>query len=299
MLPYGKSTDAPSTRRHQVDERPANSLRCKQFIGKHSSTNRHIPLPPFPSSFVRSFHIASLTVNMSLTALPSELLFQVAELICRTAPKNVLDFALTSRRLRAVAGPLTEECRKLTQDYKEKDVNNFGAAEVLFEICKRPWVALHLKKLRLAAARSWRTLERPKNKKQLAVVQAFNLRRSDISDDDLEHLVLQSGLVPTQDAVVWKNAINVGDEDYLFALLLASLPNLEHLVIRLDSNKMEQVKEMVRAIKRKWPERKTLPNIKSVKVLEREGASSCDLEIFPLFAAIPGVEIIQGGVCIY
>lgn len=236
---------------------------------------------------------------MSLTTLPCELLFQIAEHISRTAPKSIENFGLTTRRLRGVAIPLIKEHHKLTQDYKNQVVSNFGAAEILFEICKRPWVAFYLRRLELAANRNWRTLERPKNKKQLAAVDAFRLRRSDVTDDELEDLVLRNGLVRAQDALVWKDAINVGDEDYLFALLLASSPNLEHFVIRLDSNKMEQVKEMVRAIKREWPKRQALPKLKSVKVLEREGASSCDLETFPLFAAIPGVEVIQGSVRIY
>ena len=236
---------------------------------------------------------------MSLTVLPSELLFQIAEVISRTAPKSIEDFGLTSRRLRHVALPLVEEHRKLIRDYKDVKVNNSGAAEILFQICKRPWMAFYVRKVELAANRNWRTLERPKHGRQRLAVEAFNLSKSDITDDELEDLVLQNRLVPPHDILVWKNAIKVGDEDYLFALLLASLPNLEHFVIRLDSNKMEQVKEMIRAMKREWPDRQALPKLKSVKVLEREGAGSCDLEIFPLFAAVPGVQSIHGGVCIH
>lgn len=252
-----------------------------------------MPPPRFSSPLP---HRHTDPVNMSLTALPSELLYQIAEAISRTAPKSIEDFGLTSRRLRSVAIPLIKEHRRLTRHYKKNIFNNFGAAEVLFEICKRPWVALYLRKLELAANRHWRNLERPKNKKQLAIVEDFRSKRSDITDDDLEDLVLRNGLVPTQDASIWKNAINVGDEDYLFALLLASLPNLEHLIIQLDSNKLEQVKEMIRTIKKEWPRRQALPKLKTVKVSEREGASSCDLETFPLLAAIPGVDVIQGSV---
>ena len=233
---------------------------------------------------------------MSLIGLPGELLFQVAEIISRTAPNDIEEFGSACRRTRGVASPLIREHRKLLKEYTKLSVDNAGAAHVLFEICKRPWVALYPRTLQVSANRNWRTLERPRNKKQLAVVEDFSARRSTITDDELEDTILRTGLIPKQETFVWVNAVKSGDEDFLFALLLACLSNLQRFVIRLDTNKMEQVKETVRAIKRRWSVKPTLPHLRTVHVLEREGASTCDLEMFPLFAAIPGVQKMHGSV---
>ena len=233
---------------------------------------------------------------MSLTALPGELLLQVAETISRTAPNDIEDFGSACRRLRGVAAPLIKEHRKLLKEYTKLSLNNAGAAKVLFEICKRPWVALYPDALEVSANRNWRSLERPKTKRQVAVVEDVTAKRSIITDDELEDTISRTGLIPKEETFVWVNAVNNGDEDFLFALLLACLPNLQRFVIRLDSNKMEQVKDMVRAIKRRWPQRQALPQLRTVHVLEREGASTCDLEMFPLFAAIPGVQKMHGSV---
>ncbi|KAL9124172.1 MAG: hypothetical protein Q9217_006474 [Psora testacea] len=231
---------------------------------------------------------------MSLTALPGELLFQIAETISRTTPNDIECIGRTSYRLRGVAAPLIKEHRKLLKQYTKLHVDNAGAANTLFEICKRPWVAFYPHILEVSANRNRRTLERPRNAKERAVTEDVAVKRSMITDDDLEALMLGTGLIPAPETYLWMNGIIGGDEDYLFALLLACLPSLQRFVIRLDLNKMEQIKEMVRAIKKNWPRRQTLPNLRTVHVLEREGSSTSDLEMFPLFAAIPGVQNMRG-----
>ncbi|KAL9103144.1 MAG: hypothetical protein Q9163_001788 [Psora crenata] len=231
---------------------------------------------------------------MSLTVLPSEILFQIAETISRSTPSDIECLGRTSRRLRGVAAPLIIEHRKLLSEYSKLRVNNAGAANTLFEISKRPWVAFYPQNLEVSANSKWRTLERPRNVRERAVIEDIATKRRMVTDNDLEELLLRTGLIPAQEIHVWMAAIGRGDEDYLFALLLACLPNLQRFVIRLDLNKMEQVKEMVRAIKRCWPQRQTLPNLRIVNVVEREGSSTSDLEMFPLFAAIPGIQKIHG-----
>ena len=237
-----------------------------------------------------------LTDDMSLLTLPTELLFQIAETISRITPNDIESIGRTSSQLRDVSAPLVKEHRKLLKEFTKLDVDIAGAAKALFEICKRPWVALYPRHLEVSANRSWRTLERPRNARQTALLGDVAMKRSLITDEDLGHLILKTGLISPQDACVWTSAISSGDEDYLFALLLACLSNVQRVVIRPDSNKMEQVKEMVRAIKVHWPQRQTLPELRIVHVVEREGSRSCDLEMFPLFAAIPGVEKMHGSV---
>ena len=243
-----------------------------------------------------SFLWAARTANMSLTALPSELIFEIADLISRTAPKDIEDFGRSCRRVRGAAIPLIKEHRKLLRQYTKLHVNNAEAAKFLYEISKRPWVAFYPHSLEVSANRNWRTLEKPRMRKQINIVEEVTRKRATITDEDLEDAILRTGFISAQDTHVWVRAVDKGEEDYLFALLLASLPNLNRFTIRLYTNKMEQVKEMVRAIKREWPRRQALPNLRAVDVIGGEEASECDLEAFPLLAAIPGVQNLRGSV---
>ena len=234
---------------------------------------------------------------MSFTTLPDELLFQIAQIVFRTAPNDIEDLGRVFWRSRNVSWPLIREHRKSLKAYTKLQLNSAGAAEVFFDICRRPWVALYPSSLEVSANRNLRTLNRPKTIKQVAIVEAFKVKRSSVSNEDLEDTILRTGLVPALDTPIWINAINNGDEDYLFAILLACLPNLERFVIHLDLEKLEQVKEIIRRIKEQWSRRAALPSLKTVQVREKDGARSCDLEMFPLFAAIPGVQSIHGSVC--
>ena len=233
---------------------------------------------------------------MCLAALPSELLSQIVKIISRITPKDIESIGRTSRRLREIAAPYIKEHRALLKAYTKLSLNNTGAAKTLFEICKRPWVALYPQSLEVSADRNWTTLERPRNVRQRAVVEDVTMKRSMITDDELGFLVQGTELVPHQDMYEWIKAINRADEDYVFAILLACLPNLQRFIIRLDLNKMERMKQVLRSIQALWSQRQALPNLRTVHVLEKEGSSTCDLEMFPLFAAIPGVQKIHGSV---
>lgn len=233
---------------------------------------------------------------MSLTALPSELIFEIADLISRTAPRDIEDFGRSCRRVRGATIPLIKEHRRLLRQYTQLSVNNAEAAKFLYEVAKRPWVAFYPHTVEVSANRNWRTFEKTGLRKQINIVEDVKRKRATVDDEDLETVILRTGFISTQDVHVWMRAIDNGDEDYLFALLLASLPNLNRFTIRLDTNKMEQVKDMLRAIQMDWSRRPALPNLRTVDVIGREGASECDLEAFPLFAAIPGVQDLRGSV---
>ena len=233
---------------------------------------------------------------MPSTALPSELLLQIAEIVSRLTPNDIETLGRTSHRLREIAAPLITEHRKLVKEYTKLRLDNAGAAKTLFEICNRPWVALYPQHLEVSANKNRRSFERSRNSTQRAVAGDMVTKGSMVTDDVLEDLLLGTGLIPAQETYDWMVAIRRCDEDYLFALLLACLPNLQRFVIRLDLNKMEQVKEMVRAIKANWPRRQTLPKLRTIHVLDRGGSSTSNLELFPLFAAIPGIEKMHGSV---
>ena len=233
---------------------------------------------------------------MSLTTLPDELLFQIAEIVSQTAPNDIEDFGRGCRRLRNIAWPLIQEHRKSLHAYTNIHANSAVAADLIFELCRRPWVGVYPKSLEVSANRNLKTLERPKTVKQVAIVDAFKAKRNTVRDEELEETIVRTGLIPHIDVPAWMDGIKRGDEDYLFAILLACLPNLERFVIRLDLEKMEQVKEMVRTIKKEWSQKATLPNLRTVQVRERDGARQGDLEMFPLLAAIPGVTNVHGSV---
>ncbi|KAG8527602.1 uncharacterized protein KY384_007755 [Bacidia gigantensis] len=231
---------------------------------------------------------------MSLAALPSELLFQILEIISQSAPDDIEDIGRACRRVRLVATPLIKEHRKHLREFTKLHVNNAGAGKVFFEICRRPWVALYPRSLEVVTSKHLRTLDRAKTKKHVNLIQEFKAARDTVTTEQLESTIQSTGLIPSQEMHVWVRAIDYGDEDYLFALLLATLPSLERFTIEMDGEKMEQVKDMVRAIRREWPSRQTLPNLRTVRVEERAQPNNSDLEMFPLFAAIPGIEKMHG-----
>ena len=144
------------------------------------------------------------------------------------------------------------------------------------------------------ANRHRRTLENPKTAKQRATFQEILLQREGVKDTDIRELIQDTGLIERDEVNIWIQQLDKGDEDYLFALLIALLPNLQNLRINLDREKLEQVKEMLRRIRRQTSSSRALRKIKVVHILEKDGSGSCDLELFPLAAALPGVERMHG-----
>ena len=236
---------------------------------------------------------------MAFISLPSELLSQIAQIVSQAAPNDIEDLGRACRRLRNISWPLIIEHRKSLVEYTRVDANNAVAANLLFEICRRPWVAIYPKSLDLTANKHLRTLQRPKTVKQVALVDAFKAKSNTVSDEDLEETLFRTGLIPKAHAAWWVESIRHGDEDYLFAALLACLPNVERLNIGLDLEKLEQTKEMLRNIKKEWNQNLALTKLTTVQVRERDGARHCDLELFPLLAAIPGVQKLHASVSLH
>lgn len=201
-----------------------------------------------------------------------------------------------SHRIRNIAAPFVQEHRQLKAEYTRISLNHAAAAELLYEMCAQPWIALYPKSLEIKSNRNWRTLENPRNRDR-AQVEQITMKRSLVEEEDIRDLLRRTGLIPTHEMGRWLDEITRGEEDHLFALMLACLPNVERLVIRLDHMRMEQVKEMVRQIMRQpsLPFRqKALSKLTDARVLEREGSTSCDLELFPLLASLPGIKMLHG-----
>ena len=231
---------------------------------------------------------------MSFEALPNELICQISQ---RVQPADIENYGCTSHRIRNIAAPLVLEHRQLRKDYTKVSLNHVSAAKLFYEMCTRPWVALYPRHLEIKSNKDWRSFENSRSRVQGAQVEEIKLKRSRIDEEDIWNLLQKKGLIPEDEMDIWVQEVDRGDEDYLFAVLLACLPNLERLVVRLDHIRLEQVKEMVRAIKRQasTPTRpKALSKLFDARVTEREGATSCDLELFPLLASLPGIQLLHG-----
>ena len=235
---------------------------------------------------------------MALSTLPSELLLQIGQIVGQSVPTDIEHFGASSRRLRQALWPLIQEHRQCLRRYTTLQASNAAAAHVFFEVCQRPWVASYPRSLEISANKHMPTLEKPKTKRHIEIIDHFRVRRDSIKDDELTSVITGTDLVDASETQVWLDAVKRGHEDYLFALLVACLPNLERLIVCLDFEKLERVKDMVRKAKEGRPRRKSLANLKFVHVREREGARSCDLEMFPLLAAVPGVQKAYANVCV-
>lgn len=230
---------------------------------------------------------------MSFNTLPNELIYQISQ---RVQPADLESYGCTSHRVRNIAAPFVQEHRQLKSQYTQVCLSHAAAAELVYDICARPWIALYPQSLEVKSNRNWRTLENPRNRDR-AQVERITIKRTLIKEADIKDLLLKPGLIPIHDVGRWLAEISRGEEDHLFALLLASLPNVERLVVRLDQMRMEQMKDMVRSIKLQptLPHRpKALSKLSDARILEREGASSCDLELFPLLASLPGLKSLYG-----
>ncbi|KAK3174370.1 hypothetical protein OEA41_001614 [Lepraria neglecta] len=231
---------------------------------------------------------------MSFNALPNELIYQISQ---KVQPADLENYGCTSHRVRNIAAPFVQEHRQLRQEYTKISLNHVNAAKLFYEMCARPWVALYPRQLEIKSNREWRTFENSRSRAPAAQMEEIRLKRSRIEEEDIWTLLQRTGLIPALEMDTWAREIDRGNEDYLFAAMLACLPNLERLIVRLDHIRLEQVKEVVRAIKRQTsdPYRpKTLSKLFDARVIEREGANSCDLELFPLLASLPAIRFLHG-----
>lgn len=258
-------------------------------------TWQDVKLSPSSPSFAQPSEVEKSTSStMSFSALPNELIYQIAQ---RVQPDDLDSFGHTSHRIKNVAAPFVKEHRQLKAQYSKISLGHVGAAKLVYEMCARPWLRLYPRSLELRANRQWRTLENPGTRAKAKEVEAITVTRSLAEEEDIRDVLRRTRLIPAHEVDKWLEEIERGDEDYLFALMLACLPNLERLIIRLDHTRLEQVKEMVRTIKRQ-PESsqhpRALSRLKDARVLEREGSNTCDLELFPLIASLPGIEFLHG-----
>ncbi|CAF9940400.1 hypothetical protein IMSHALPRED_002013 [Imshaugia aleurites] len=233
---------------------------------------------------------------MSFNALPTELIYHISR---RVQPADLESYGRTSRRVRDIAAPFVQEHRQLKAEYTKISVNHVAAAQMLYEMCARPWIALHPESVELRGHRSWRNFEGPRNRERTALVAEVERKRSLVDESDLRELLRRTRLILPHEMDGWLQQINTGDEDHLFALMIACLPNIRRLTIRLDHTKLEQVKEMIRSIKRQIPDingDKALSKLKNVYVLEKDTSENgvCDLEMFPLLASLPGIQSMHG-----
>jgi len=233
---------------------------------------------------------------MSFTALPNELIYQISQ---RVQPDDLESYGRTSNRIKDIAAPFVQEHRQLQAQYTKISLSHVAAAEMFYDMCARPWIRLYPRYLEVKANKNWRTLENPRNREKEALVEAVTLKRSQVEEEEMTDLLEGTRLIPAHEMDSWLEQVERGDEDYLFALMLACLPNVERLIVRLDHTKLEQVKDMVRAIKRLPASTspyhpRALSRLADARVLEREGSDSCDLELFPLLASLPGIQILHG-----
>ena len=231
---------------------------------------------------------------MSFLALPNELIYQVSE---RVQPDDLESYGRINHRIKDIAAPFVQEHRQLRAQYTKVSLSHVAAARTVYEMCARPWIRLYPRVLEVKANKQWRTLENPSNRERAEQVEAITLARSLAEEGDVRDLLERTRLIPAHEIDKWLEEIECGNEDYLFALMLACLPNLERLTIRLDHTRLEQVKEIVRAIKRQSGSAQhpcALSKLTDARVLEREGSNTCDLELFPLIASLPGIQILHG-----
>ena len=233
---------------------------------------------------------------MSFNALPNELIYQISQ---RVQPADLENYGRISHRVKEIAAPFVQEHRQLKAEYTKISVNHVAAASMLYEMCARPWIALYPESVELRCNRSWRNFQGPRNKGKKALVEEVIRMRSSVEEADLRNTLRRTRLIPAHEVDGWLEQIDTGEEDYLFALMIACLPNIRRLTIQLDRTKLEQVKEMIRSVKRQTPDvhgDRALSKLKAVYVLEKDASDNgvCDLEMFPLLASLPGIQSMHG-----
>lgn len=231
---------------------------------------------------------------MSFSGLPSELIYAISY---RVPPDSLEAYGCTCHGIRDIAAPLIKEHRELLADYTRANLNKANATRMLSAICVRPWIRLYPKALEVMAGDRRRTIDSPRTLKHKASTRPSSVQKQEMEISDIRDLVEGTGLIEPHDVNTWVEQIGMGDEDHLFALLIALCPNLRTLRINLAREKLEQVKEIIRRVRKECGgQSRALQNLRDIYVFEKDGSSSssCDLELFPLAAALPGLERIHG-----
>ena len=228
---------------------------------------------------------------MSLAALPSELLYAISN---RIAPDTIEAYGQTCRRIRLIAAPLITEHRQLLARYTTASLDNAKAVELLYAIASRPWIKFYPKSLELVADKDRQSLEKPRTPRQRSMRAQLDVQRASVDESDVTDLIKGTGLLQPHEQDEWVRALHNANEDFTFGLLIAILPNVNRLAIHCDRNKLENMKEMLRRIKKQGGGTRALAELKTIRVLEQGRADGCDLEIFPMFAALPGITNIYG-----
>ncbi|KAL6719281.1 hypothetical protein ACLMJK_003520 [Lecanora helva] len=231
---------------------------------------------------------------MSFFALPNELVYQIVQ---RVEPDDLISFARVNHRTRNVAAPFVKEHKELRKKYNKISLGHVAAATLVYEMSARPWIRLYPRYLELKANKDWKTFENPGTKAKACEVEGLTLKRSLTDQEDIRNLLQMTRLIPAHELSEWREEIERGNEEFLFAFMLACLPNVKRLIIRLDHEKLEHVKEIIRLIKQQ-PESahhpRALSKLTDARVLDKEGPGDCDLELFPLVASLPGVQSLHG-----
>ena len=231
---------------------------------------------------------------VSFDDLPNELLCHIAQLIL---PDDIESYGRTNRRVRVLAEPVIQEHRRLRKEYTKVSLNHVAAATMLYQICARPRIMLYPRTLEIKVNQNWRSFDKPRTKREAEQLVAVARSRKLVEEERLRDLLHETGLIQAHDIGKWIRRIHYGDDDSLFALMLACLPNLQRFILRPDHTKLEQVKEMVRAIEKQPVSAnhpKPLSKLTDARVLDSEGSDVCDLEMFPLLASLPGIQILHG-----
>lgn len=227
---------------------------------------------------------------MSLATLPSELIWAISN---RVHPDTMEAYGRTCHRIRNIAAPLIKEHRELLGEYTKPALHNVAGGVLLYSIAARPWIKLYPQTLELVASRD-KILDRPRNHKQRMLREQLDAKRNAVSESEIKEMIRGTKLVPAHEIDDWVQGIERADDEYVFALLLAVLPNIHRVEIQCNRNKLEQFKDMLRKIKKQGAGDPALSKLKTVRVIEVGSPEACDLELFPLFAALPGVTEMYG-----
>ena len=230
---------------------------------------------------------------MSFNVLPNEIIYQISS---RVQPGDLENYGCTSHRINKITAPFVQEHRQLRRRYTKISLSHVEAAKLFYDICTRPWVALYPRHLEVRSNKEWRSFDCSRNMLRAVQLEEITLKQRSTGVEDIRSMIQRTGLIPESETDLWIHHLERGDEDYLFAIMLACLPNIERLVIRLDRSMLEQVKEMIRAIQRQASSPchiKALSRLRDARVIEREGHTTCDLELFPLLASLPGIQVLH------
>lgn len=204
-------------------------------------------------------------------------------------------YGRTCQRIRSISTPLIIEHRQLQHEFTRPSLDHTSAARLLYAIARRPWIKLYPQVVELVGGKTPALGMRPATTKAKRLRQQLDSLRAGVADVDLREMILGTGLILPHRLDEWIEGVDNADDDYVFALLLAALPNIWRIDILSNCNKLERVKEIVRKIRNQGHEhRRALGNLRTVRVIEQGRSNECDLELFPLFAALPGIEDIYG-----